>query len=228
MGAMKVKTHWDIRDRLDEIPQKEWRSIVLSKGHWIKDAIDNRLATALELLDEIEQHEAWKAADMDREGFLRFVCFIEPDDLPYIREGYRIMRQRGLNPQSRGDAIAAARAEVDQYPQGGAPRSKPYVRIASGGNGSAYRLRRLARHKPAVLERYERGEFASVEAAYRHAFALDDLRRAWKHASEQDRTAFLKEIGNDRKSSADDHRLLDSSISRLSDDPQCAVFHESE
>ena len=52
----------------------------------------------------------------------------------------------------------------------------------------------MARLKPEVLDRYERGEFLSVDAAYRHAFALDDLRQTWKRAAPEDRATFRAEI----------------------------------
>ena len=37
----------------------------------------------------------------------------------------------------------------------------------SGGNGSEYLLRRLAKTAPDFLDRYEAGEFKSVRAAFR-------------------------------------------------------------
>jgi hypothetical protein len=39
----------------------------------------------------------------------------------------------------------------------------------NGGNNSGYLLRKLAREKPEILERYECGEFDSVKAAARAA-----------------------------------------------------------
>ena len=64
-------------------------------------------------------------------------------------------------------------------------------------NSEDRNLRRLARLRPKVFVAYERGEFPSADAAIRHAFALNDLRAAWKRASPEDRATFLAEIDHD-------------------------------
>lgn len=89
--------------------------------------------------------------------------------------------------------------EAVEYHPGGAPRGNRYFKITQG-NSSSYCLRRLARRAPDVLAAWERGEFPSVEAAYRHAFALDALRRAWKEASDDDRATFKAEIADESTS----------------------------
>jgi hypothetical protein len=89
------------------------------------------------------------------------------------------------------EATAQARQEAEEHPQG---KHHPNIRMKSAGTGASYRLRRLARLKPDVLDAYERGEFHSVDAAFRHAFALTDLRRAWAIASDDDRDTFLREV----------------------------------
>jgi hypothetical protein len=65
------------------------------------------------------------------------------------------------------------------------------------GNSSPYRLRRLAREAPEILEAYERGEFKSVAAAARAAGfektekPLTVLRRIWKKASTKEREQII-------------------------------------
>lgn len=69
----------------------------------------------------------------------------------------------------------------------------------SGGTGSAYLLRRLARLGDDWMDRYEAGEFTSVRQAAIAAGivkvpgVLDQLRKLWAKASEADRRVFLKE-----------------------------------
>jgi hypothetical protein len=69
----------------------------------------------------------------------------------------------------------------------------------SGGTGSAYLLRRLARLGDDWMDRYEAGEFSSVRQAAIAAgivkvpSVLDQLRKFWAKASEKDRRTFLKE-----------------------------------
>jgi hypothetical protein len=66
-----------------------------------------------------------------------------------------------------------------------------------GGNSTSYRLRRLAREAPEILEAYERGEFKSVAAAARAAGfektekPLTVLRRIWKNASTKEREQII-------------------------------------
>jgi hypothetical protein len=113
--------------------------------------------------------------------------------------GVRILEARGQEKISELDARKAvsqhARGEVDLKP--GRPKkgeNRSRTVLSGRGTTAPYRLRRLAKLKPAVLDAYERGEFPSVDAAFRHAFALDEMRRAWARASAEDREAFLAEI----------------------------------
>jgi hypothetical protein len=74
--------------------------------------------------------------------------------------------------------------------------------IPSGGNGSAYLLRRLARLGDDWIDRYEAGEFASVRQAAIAAgivkvpSVLDKLRNLWAKASDADRRTFMDEAGD--------------------------------
>jgi hypothetical protein len=210
MGTVRVKTHWTVLDPLDDIPPSEWGSVVLERGRWIKNAIDYRLDKALHLLDEIEAREAWTAAKMDRHGFLRFVCSIEPDDLPRIREGYRIMRLRGEKPTSRAQALQAqveqAEHEAETIRQGTrtdlGEHSADGTKLGHGSNSASHILRRLARDHRDVLAAYERGEFTSARAAGIAAGIVTPdsplvlLRRAWRRASPDEQATFRAEINN--------------------------------
>ena len=74
----------------------------------------------------------------------------------------------------------------------------------SGGTGSAYLLRRLARLGDDWIDRYEAGEFTSVRQAALAAgivkvpSVLDQLRKLWAKASEADRRTFMDEVTHGR------------------------------
>jgi len=74
----------------------------------------------------------------------------------------------------------------------------------SGGTGSAYLLRRLARLGDGWMDRYESGEFPSVRQAAIAAgivkvpSVLDQLRKLWAKASEADRRTFMEEATDGR------------------------------
>lgn len=76
--------------------------------------------------------------------------------------------------------------------------------VESGGNGSSYLLRRLARLGDDWMDRYEAGEFASVRQAAIAAgivkvpSVLDRLRKLWAKASDADRRTFMEELGHGR------------------------------
>lgn len=82
--------------------------------------------------------------------------------------------------------------------------SLPRTEIESGGNGSAYLLRRLARLGDDWIDRYEAGEFPSVRQAAIAAgivkvpSVLDQLRKIWAKASEADRRTFMEEVQHGR------------------------------
>jgi len=74
----------------------------------------------------------------------------------------------------------------------------------SGGTGSAYLLRRLARLGDDWMDRYEAGEFSSVRQAAIAAgivkvpSVLDQLRKLWAKATEADRRTFMDEVSRGR------------------------------
>jgi hypothetical protein len=74
------------------------------------------------------------------------------------------------------------------------------MKLGSQGTSSAYLLRRLARNAPETLEAYERGEFNSARSAAIAAgikvgpTPLEQLRLAWRKASDEERRIFLSEI----------------------------------
>jgi hypothetical protein len=190
-------------DRMDDAHQIE----TLTKNfpyRWRngqRDSVES-LATVLAYARE---EELFRKCDCTTwEEFCRRYYDGEAAGFDELIDGVRILQSENWrgpiterHARDRAQQAHQARQEKADYPQG-RPRKGEKRKLTNLGRGgsSAYRLRRLARLKGDVLERYERGEFASVEAAYRHAFALEDLRRAWKRASEADRAEFLAEINN--------------------------------
>jgi hypothetical protein len=62
------------------------------------------------------------------------------------------------------------------------------------GNPSPF-IREVALHVlPDAFSSYDRGEFASFEESFRHAFARAFLHCAWASATEEERVTFLAEI----------------------------------
>ena len=97
-----------------------------------------------------------------------------------------------------------ARSQAVEVRRGGDQRSdstKPdNIRIDSGGTGSEYLLRRLAKTAPDILDRYESGEFKSVRAAsiaaghIKVATVLERLLKLWEKATEAERRKFKQAV----------------------------------
>lgn len=95
-------------------------------------------------------------------------------------------------------------AEVDKQPtkaEAGAKggRGKKAVCNTKSFAGATYILKRLKRDRPDLFARVIAGELsanaAAIEAGWRKSpSALDQLRKAWKRATEKERKAFLEEV----------------------------------
>lgn len=90
--------------------------------------------------------------------------------------------------------------------KGGRGRKATYNNKQLHGTSKDYILSELKTSAPAILERYQSGEFKSAQSARREAVKqgllqprkqrtpLDELRSAWKKADTTQRDTFLKEI----------------------------------
>ena len=154
-------------------------------------------------LSDFQQQQYFaKLADRDGTTFATWEDFVQYPE-PYglgmradVAAAIMVERDKRKLLRDVAEAVAQARQEADERPAtGGRPKKTVDINpLVKGGTSAVYRLRRIARLKPDVLAAFERGEFPSVDAAFRHAFALADLRKAWKCASDADRATFLAEI----------------------------------
>lgn len=113
------------------------------------------------------------------------------------------------------DEIGASAKELQAWPAADLaadPQVKPLARHGANGRGrnrsadrpvgrgSRYWIMRLKRDAPRIAEALANGEFPSVYRAclaagiIRPRTRLDELRHAWRRASEAERSAFLGEI----------------------------------
>jgi len=131
-------------------------------------------------------------------------------------EGVRILKGRKhIGPISATQAQEASRAEraqrlaadekVEAMPaHGEIGRGRDADRGANGtskGSNQAALVRRIKRDRPDLAERLARGEFTSVRAAAREAGLVREpsplamARKLWIRMSDEERSAFLIEIG---------------------------------
>lgn len=175
---------------------KAAQSALIHGGKWL----DELPAIVVEICDT----EAWKTCK-DRNGevfssFTDMICAELPEGF-----GITVPKLRKLvagTIAERPLAVAVGEEQATTVRKGPKPKGDSVrgTETPSGGNGSAYFLRRLSRMDGDWLDRYEAGEFPSVRQAAIAAgivkvpTVMDRLRSAWKKASPADRLAFMEEI----------------------------------
>ena len=86
---------------------------------------------------------------------------------------------------------------------GGGREQVDIINLNPGGTSATYLARRIARDRPDILERMKAGDFRSVRQAAIAAgiitppTPLDDLRRAWRKATEGERRQFFFEAAEE-------------------------------
>lgn len=118
--------------------------------------------------------------------------------LDRLARDFRLMMALELQIETTSGArLVSLAGEVRRGGDQRSDNTKPdNVRIDSGGNGSEYLLRRLAKTAPDILDRYEAGEFKSVRAAsiaaghIKVATVLQRLLKLSEKATEAERADF--------------------------------------
>ena len=118
--------------------------------------------------------------------------------LDRLARDFRLMMVLELQIETTSGArLVSLAGEVRRGGDQRSDNTKPdNVRIDSGGNGSEYLLRRLAKTAPDILDRYEAGEFKSARAAsiaaghIKVATVLQRLLKLSEKATEAERADF--------------------------------------
>jgi len=216
MGAIKgltEKTAHSIMTPLERIAEKkDWPDQIYRQASFAKSALNTDLKIGIDIVTDFEKHRAWEYMEQDRETFYRFRLNIDPASLPNIMEGYKVLVAQGLTPTHWRQAVEAAKPlpKVGESAKT-AKRGKDGKWIATGNQnlgrhrgGNSQIIARLKRDHPDIAQRLANGEFRSVRAAARAAgiqwfgqapSSLVRLRYNWRKASEEQRRAFLSEIG---------------------------------
>lgn len=165
-------------------------------GHWLRELPKDIL--------NIGRKELWKQIKpRNRKPFVDFCDFCRhklPDGLECDVE--QLIRLCDANSEAqlwlRSELAGTQAVTVEQ----GRPKKESNVYdinilpIKRGGTGAPYLLRRLAKTEPAIVKRYQAGEFASVRAAAIEAGIikiiqpLDAAIKAWRKLSKPDKAKF--------------------------------------
>ena len=182
------------------VGSKEWLDYVVNYAKSTARDVSAKCGDLQKILRTMQEFDAHKAA-----GFASFEIFLSRRVGISADQAKAVLDAR---PSVKIAAVLAkaqhARSQAVEVRQGGDQRSeriKPdNIRIDSGGTGSEYLLRRLAKTAPDFLDRYEAGEFKSVRAAsiaaghIKVATVLEVLEKAWAKATAAERATFLQRI----------------------------------
>jgi len=158
-------------------------------GHWLRELPKDIL--------NIGRKELWKQIKpRNRKPFVDFCDFCRhklPDGLECDVE--QLIRLCDANSEAqlwlRSELAGTQAVTVKQ----GAHHNNVMM-TSKQGNGAPYLLRRLAKTEPAIVKRYQAGEFASVRAAAIEAGIikiiqpLDAAIKAWRKLSKPDKAKF--------------------------------------
>lgn len=211
MARLKVTTDADESMPLDQVPE-DVRARVVEKKVWrLRSLFETDLRKAFEYLDDLRTHEAWKyLREPDMERLVENRCRVSTAFVEQLRAGYAAIRASGHRGRVTAEHVRKMQAEQARYEAETVVQGKRRSSLSdkeetpSGGTGSAYLLRRLARLGDDWMDRYEAGEFASVRQAAIAAgivkvpSVLDQLRKLWAKASEADRRTFMDEVEHGR------------------------------
>jgi hypothetical protein len=182
---------------------RKWQSI--ADGRFPDDC-----AALLQMVDETDRLRLWEKniggfTFKDRFEFLQKRVLIDFNLTEQALDDIVKRLRKGETVKMRAQRIVKA-AKIEDVPThedhpGGRGKTRASgTALARGQNHAAYLAARLKRDHPEIAERLAAGEFRSVRAAAKAAGivhdpdALDQLRRWWKKASEEQRAEFLSEI----------------------------------
>ena len=188
----------EVGDRTAPKGSRPWAVWLLGVTKLTRDELERDSSSLKELLERLQKHEAWKALGVPSFDMLCTTQLrLSSDEVAAI--------QKSGKHQKLGIVLAKAqhaRAQAVDVRQGQRVDLLPdnIRKLDSGGTGSEYLLRRLAKTAPDFLDRYEAGEFKSVHAAsiaaghIKVATVLQRLLKLWEKATEADRRKFKQAI----------------------------------
>ena len=150
------------------------------------NSLDSTLAMWQSECDIVEREQPWKPLGLKSSAdFIKAVTG---------RTEKAIRKEITKAQHARAQAVEVRQGQrVDLLPDN-------VRKLDSGGNGSEYLLRRLAKTAPDILDRYEAGEFKSVRAAsiaaghIKVATVLERLLKLWEKATEAERRKFKQAV----------------------------------
>jgi hypothetical protein len=177
----------------------EWPDQIFRQASFAGSALNEDLKTGLAIIENFEKHKAWEYVKQDRETFFRHQVHVDPEHLPAILEGYKVLVGRGERPTHWRQAVDAVNPRKERSEQ-----NCVHVNGRTTYTRSRTLIAILKRERPDIAERLAQGEFLNVSSAMREAgiqvlnserCSLTSLRYWWRKCSKNQRRDFMEEIG---------------------------------
>jgi hypothetical protein len=198
MAAVSIRQGLVSGDPLAQVPRHQWPELMEMRRMFCKRSLpgDCRL-----LLQFIEDGRAGDFAGYaGEEDYIREGLGLDPEAVRWAVEGLEITGSEVPVPFAQ--AVRLGKHGGDRKSK--AAKDQDQVDIVNlkheGGNSAAYLAARLERDEPEIKAALDRGEYPSVRAAAKAAgivrdkTPLENLRKWWAKASEDERLQFRDEI----------------------------------
>jgi Arc/MetJ-type ribon-helix-helix transcriptional regulator len=184
-------------DKFENTPRDKWHLLLITKRSFLDRRLKHDCRCLIEFCEEAESVFAelgYKSAeDMIREGYE-----LDPTQIELAVAWLKHNEpQHAIGLKSVSDAIELARANKDSVQGRRTDLLLGDSKKLGEGNTNEYLLRRLARDHDDILAMVESGELSVNAAAIRAGIRkkptpLQELLRAWKKATKEERTEFMK------------------------------------
>lgn len=179
------------RQKFSQVDKSKWKQLVREKRGFIAVNIPNDCRCLLEFREEAE--EVWRELGYDsRDDMIRRGYELDPEE---VETAYQWLKRRKPEVAVKyADAIVLGQHGGDRRSEK-AKDQGDNITLIQRGTDKSYTLARLHRDHPELAERVEAGELsanaAAIEAGFRKKpTPLDNLKKNWAKASDEDKQAF--------------------------------------
>jgi Arc/MetJ-type ribon-helix-helix transcriptional regulator len=205
-------------DYAAKVPQEQWPMLVQARRAFLQINLPYDCRELLRFVDEA-QPMLRALGYKNVPDFIRRGLDLDPSLVQWAIHGLRTIQPDVPIPfamavQTGKEKTKACAESATPLAKHGGDRTREQEQgavrtlLRRGSESASYLTARIARDRPDILKKMKAGEYKSVRAAARDAGILklaspfDLLKRAWGKASEEERTAFVLFIREDKKKAA--------------------------
>ena len=207
MAAVKILTGPITAEHYaKEVPRPQWGDLVREWRRFCHVHLLHDCRELLRFVTEARTHRMWEALNLtDEEDFVRRGLELDPVEVEWALEGLKRRKPKEAVPFEQAITEGRSYTRKEAGALGGrghkaVANGHSFVASATSSNAIQRIVRRLKRDAPDIAAALGRGEYRSARAAaiaagiVKPPTALDQLRRAWRRATPDERQTFRQEI----------------------------------